>query len=133
MLVISFDHPSLLRARTRIEGLRTEIITHARHVDIVAVARRAEATSVSIEWDVLSADDAIALHEAGIAVRVSIPRPTILAERKRHGLDLERRLGPMLADGLVDVLAGDDVTAVRAMIERWAVPHEPLGRSRRSE
>lgn len=129
VLVISFDHPSLLRARERIEGLRTEIITHARHVDIVAVARRAEAASVSIEWDVLSAEDALALHEAGIALRVTIPRPAILAERKRHGLDLERTLGPMLAQGLIDVLAGDDVTAVQAMVERWAMPYGLSARS----
>lgn len=131
VLVISFDHPSLVRARERFPGLRTELITHARHLDIADIARRAGASSVSIEWDMIHPDDARALHEAGIAVRVTIPRPAVLAERRRHGLDLEAVLGPMLAEGLIDVLAGDDVTAVRAMVERWAVPEERVSRAAR--
>src|SRR5690606_10077395 len=35
----SFDQRSMLLAKERIPGIRTEIITHARHVDIVAIAR----------------------------------------------------------------------------------------------
>ena len=58
VLVISFDHPSLRRAQTRISGLRTEIITHARHVDPVAVAHNAglkirsgSANILFLRWD----------------------------------------------------------------------------------
>lgn len=131
VLVISFDHPSLLRARERIPGLRIEPITHARHLDIAAIARSLGASSVSIEWNRIHPDDARALHAVGIAVRVAIPRPAVLAERKRHGLDLEAKLGPMLAEVLIDVLAGDDVTAVRALVERWATPEERVSRAAR--
>lgn len=122
MLVISFDHPSLLRARAAIPGLRTELITHARHVDVAAIARRAEAASVAIEWDMYHPDDAHALHAAGIAVRVTVPRPEIVARRRAAGLDLEAQLAPALAGGLIDTLAGDDVAAVRAWVERHARP-----------
>ncbi len=38
-------------SQARIPRSRTEIITHARHVDIAAVAWRAGAASVAIEWD----------------------------------------------------------------------------------
>lgn len=51
VLVISFDHPSLVRARSRIPGLRMEFVTHARNVDPVAMARRAAAGPGAIEWD----------------------------------------------------------------------------------
>ncbi|MBL8702658.1 MAG: glycerophosphodiester phosphodiesterase [Alphaproteobacteria bacterium] len=117
VLVISFDHPSLLRAQARIPGLRTEIITHARHADPVALARRAGATSVAIEADMFHPDDAAALHAAGIATRVTVPRPERIALRRGYGLD---PLAPVIAglrDGLIDVLAGDDVRAVRALVD----------------
>src|SRR5258706_256063 len=51
VLVISFDHVSLVRLRSRFPAIRTELITHARHADPVAVAQRAEAASVAIEWN----------------------------------------------------------------------------------
>ncbi len=127
VLVISFDHPSLLRARRRIPGLRTELVTHARHLDPAGLARRAEATSLSIEWDMFAPEDAVSLHAAGVAVRVTIPRPSIVEERRRHGLDLEARLGPALAEGLIDILAGDDVGFVRGWVERHARP-APIAR-----
>ena len=119
VLVISFDHPSLVRARARIPGLRTELVTHARHVDPVGLARRAEATSIAIEWDMFALEDARAPHAAGVAVRVTIPRPAVVERRRRHGLDLEAKLAPALAEGLIDLLTGDDVGFVRD----WVVRH----------
>jgi|DewCreStandDraft_4_1066084.scaffolds.fasta_scaffold00025_192 glycerophosphoryl diester phosphodiesterase len=118
VLVISFDHPSLLRARSRIPGLRTELVTHARHVDPVALAERAAAASVAIEGDMFAPEDAASLHAAGVAVRVTIPRPAVIERRRLHGLDLEARLAPALAEGLIDILAGDDAAFVRDWVER---------------
>lgn len=117
VLVISFDHPSLQRAQTRIAGLRTEIITHARHVDPAAVARNAGAASIAIESDMFHPDDARALHAAGIAVRVTIPRPDRIALRAGYGLDPLCAVRAGLAEGLIDVLAGDDTRAVRALAD----------------
>lgn len=108
VLVISFDHPSLLRVQRRLPGARTELITHARHVDIAEVARRASATSVSIEWDMFHPEDAEALHAIGVAVRVTIPRPDKLAWRKARGVDDLPPIREALAAGLIDVLANDD-------------------------
>ena len=116
VLVISFDHPSLLRVAEHIPGIRTELITHARHVDPAGLAIRAGAASVAIELDMFHPDDARALHDAGVAVRVTVPRPERAAIRRRYGLDELPRLAQPLADGLIDVLAGDDVDAVVALV-----------------
>ncbi|MCL6609631.1 MAG: hypothetical protein K6T74_16235 [Geminicoccaceae bacterium] len=42
----------------------------------------------------------------------------MIERRRRHGLDLEAKLAPALAEGLIDVLAGDDVAFVRGWVER---------------
>ena len=117
ILAISFDHPSLLHAQARIPGLRTELITHARHADPAALARRAGASSVAIEADMFHPDDAVALHAIDVAVRVTIPRPERIALRRSYGLDPLARVLPALHDGLIDVLAGDDVRALRALVD----------------
>ena len=115
VLVISFDHVSLALARGA-PSIRTELITHARHVDPVAMARRAGAASVSIEWDMFHGEDASALHEAGIAVRVTVPGAKILAARNTYGFDDDARLAAHLAAGHIDVLAGDDASFVRKLV-----------------
>ena len=120
VLVISFDHPSLQQVKQRIPGIRTELITHARHLDPAGLARRAGAESVAIEWDMFQPDDARALHEAGIAVRVTMPKPERLLLRVRYGLDDEAAISGMLAAGLIDVLAGDNTDAVAALVGRSA-------------
>jgi glycerophosphoryl diester phosphodiesterase len=117
VLAISFDHPSLMRAQARIPGLRTELITHARHADPAGMAHRAGATSVAIEADMFHPDDAIALHAVGIAVRVTVPRPERVALRRGYGLDPLALVETALRDGLIDVLAGDDVRALRALVD----------------
>jgi glycerophosphoryl diester phosphodiesterase len=117
VLVISFDHPSLVRARTRIPNLRTELITHARHVDPVAMARRAEAASVAIEWDMFHSDDAQALHQAGIAVRVTIPRSSHVKALRTYGVDVMQEVLSAVREGVVDILAGDDVEQVAALVK----------------
>lgn len=120
VLVISFDHTTLVRAQTRIPGLRTELITHARHVDIAAVARTASATSVAIEADMFHADDAHALHAIGVAVRVTLPRPAKIEARRAYGLDIEAPIIAALEEGLIDVLAGDDTAHIETLVRRHA-------------
>ncbi len=116
VLVISFDHVSLVAVRERIPGARTELITHARHVDPAGLARRAGAVSVAIEADMFHADDARALHAAGVAVRVTLPRPEKIAARRAYGLDIEAPVVAALSGGLIDVLAGDDTAAIAGLV-----------------
>jgi len=116
VLVISFDHPLLVHARTRIPDVRTEMITHARHVDPAGMATRAGATSVAIEWDMFSPEDARTLHDAGIGVRVTIPRPEHILLRKRYGLDDQAAVAEALTSGLIDVLAGDDTDLIASLV-----------------
>jgi glycerophosphoryl diester phosphodiesterase len=117
LLVISFDHVSLVEMRARFPRIRTEVITHARHADPVAVARSAGATSVSIEWNMFHPDEARALHDSGIAVRVSIPRPDRFALRRAYGFDDEARVEEQLAAGNIDVLLSDDASFVRRLVD----------------
>jgi glycerophosphoryl diester phosphodiesterase len=118
VVIISFDHPSLLEVKRRIPGARTEIITHARHVDMVAVARAAKADSVSIELDMFHAGDAERLHAAGIAIRCHLPPPAVLLERRRLGLDFEPPVAEALRRRLIDTLSGDDVPFLADMVRR---------------
>lgn len=118
LVVISFDHPSLLAVHAAAPAIRTEAITHARHVDMVGVVRAAGASSVSIELEMFHAGDAAALHEAGIAIRCHLPRPDELARRAGYGLDWEPELAEALAGGLIDCLSGDDVGFLAALVAR---------------
>jgi glycerophosphoryl diester phosphodiesterase len=117
VLVISFDHVSLVRLKERLPAARTELITHARHVDPLGMAQRAGASSVSIEWDMFDAEDALALHWANIAVRVTLPRPDRLALRRGYGFDDEVRVRAHLAAGHIDVLAGDDTVSLCRLVK----------------
>ena len=83
------------------------------------MARRAGAATVAIEWDMFHPDDAVALHHAGIATRVTIPRPEKIALRRSYGLGPESVVAGALRAGLIDILAGDDV---RALVEWAAAP-----------
>jgi glycerophosphoryl diester phosphodiesterase len=116
VLVISFDHPSLARLRGLAPSIRTELITHARHVDPAGLARAAGAVSVAIEFDMFHPEDARALHAAGVAVRVTLPRPERLALRRGYGLDDEARVTAALRAGLIDVLGGDDVAFLAELV-----------------
>lgn len=118
LVVISFDHPSLLAVRRAAPALRTEAITHARHVDMAGVVRAAGASSVSIELEMFDPDDAAALHAAEIAIRCHLPRPDELARRAGYGLAWEPAVARALQDGLIDCLSGDDVAFLAELVAR---------------
>ncbi len=65
-----------------------------------------------------SPPDAASLHEAGAAVRVASPRPAVIDRRRLHALGLEARLAPALAEGVFDILAGDEVAFVHDWVQR---------------
>lgn len=120
LVAISFDHQQLLKARTVIPGLRTEGITHARHVDPAGLVLRAGLASVSVEADRFRAEDGRAIHEAGVAIRCHLPRPEVIASYAQYGLDLRSVAGRWVADGVVDTLSGDDVGYLRALVDEFS-------------
>lgn len=126
VVLLSFDHRSMLLAKERIPGVRTEIITHARHVDILAVARAARADSISIELDMLHADDASALAEAGVGIRCHLPRPAWLARHEAYGLDPTAELVTALQDGAITSISGDDVSVLREFLVARGLPAPPV-------
>lgn len=87
IVLLSFDHSSMLRVKECIPRVRREIITHARHVDILAVARAACADSSSVELDMLPADNALALAGAGIGIRCHLPPSSWSERQEAYGLD----------------------------------------------
>jgi hypothetical protein len=127
--VLSFNHVDLARIKERAPELRTEAIVHARHVDIVAVLKACGANSVSFEFDMFAAEDAEAVHAAGLSNRVHIPRPAALAPYWMHGRDPRTRIGAWLSEGLIDSLSGDDVAFLRKLVDqnpiRSAAPRTP--------
>lgn len=120
IILISFDHTVMRTAKQRIPGLKTEGIIHARHGDPVGVARAAELDALSIEVGMFHADDARALHAAGIAIRCHVPRPDRIAKWRDYGVDIEPTVGAWLADGLIDSLSGDDVGYLKGLVDRYA-------------
>jgi glycerophosphoryl diester phosphodiesterase len=128
VVLLSFDHRSLLLAKERIPGIRTEIITHARHVDIVAVAQAARADSISVELDMLHAEDASALAEAGVGIRCHLPQPTWLARHEAYGLDPTAELVTALQGGAITSISGDDVGSLREFLTAHGLPAPPSPR-----
>jgi glycerophosphoryl diester phosphodiesterase len=122
VIVISFDHTVLKRAVERHPELRTEAITHARHVDLLGVLKACGASSVSIELDMFHPDDGRSLHHAGLSNRVHVPRPETLAEYWRGGRDPVPQLVEWIADGLIDTISGDDVPFIARLVHRAGKP-----------
>jgi glycerophosphoryl diester phosphodiesterase len=91
-------------------GIRTEGITHARHADIVGVARAARLDSVSIEHQMFAPEDGAALHKAGVAVRFHLQRPAYYSRYAALGVDLLAAVPGYMAEGGIDTVSGDDVS-----------------------
>jgi glycerophosphoryl diester phosphodiesterase len=125
VVLLSFDHPSLLQAKEAIPGARIEIITHARHVDIVALARAACADSISIELDMLHAGDALALTEAGIGIRCHLPEPDWLARHEAYGGEPTAELARALKSGAITSISGDDVSFLLDFLRARGLPAPP--------
>jgi glycerophosphoryl diester phosphodiesterase len=125
VVLLSFDHVDLLRAKERLPGIRTEGITHARHADPVGVARAARLDSLSIELERFHPVDAAALHAAGVAIRCHLPPPSELAALARYGVDVEPEIGRWLSAGLIDTVSGDDVAWLAELVARYPLRPEP--------
>lgn len=115
-IFISFDHCVLRDLKKAQPRIRTEAITHERFADPVATLRAAQVDSVSIELGMFHPDDACAIHDAGIAIRLHLPRPATLERFKQLGIDWESRVGAWLEAGLVDSLSGDDVAFLAGLV-----------------
>lgn len=106
---ISFDHAFLKSLKEKLPRVRTEGIVHARHADIVGVARAANLDSVSIEHMMFRPEDGEALHRAGVAVRFHLQRPEEYARYAAVGIDLLPDVRRWIAAGTIDTISGDDV------------------------
>lgn len=116
VMMISFDHASLMAVKRAIPGIRTGGIVHERFADPVAVAKSAGLDQLCIDLAVFDPDDARALHENGISIRCHAYSPRRIEQAERVGLDYRRKLIAWLREGLIDTLSGDDVDWVRELV-----------------
>ncbi len=121
VVVISFDHKQLLKAKARIPGVRTEGITHARHADPRGLVRTAKLDSVSVELGRFYAEDAEAIHAAGAAIRFHLPAPSKLSAVERYGWDIRAEVGELLRKGYIDSVSGDDVAYLRRLVDDFPI------------
>lgn len=115
-IFISFDHVFLKSLKERLPHIRTEGIVHARHADLVGVARAASLDSVSVEHMMYQPEDGEALHRAGIAVRFHLQRPEKYARYAAVGIDLLADVRRWIASGVIDTISGDDVAFLAEMV-----------------
>ncbi|MBV8088632.1 MAG: glycerophosphodiester phosphodiesterase [Alphaproteobacteria bacterium] len=118
-IIISFDHVVLKRVAERHPAIETQAITHARHVDILGVLRACGAKSVSIELDMFHPDDAKALHDAGLSIRISLPGAEALSAYRQGGRDVVPSVVHWIAEGFIDTVSGEDVPFLARLVE-WA-------------
>ncbi len=118
-IAISFDHQQLAKAKAKIPGLRTEGITHARHIDPAGFVTRAGLDSISVEAGRFRPEDGRAIHGAGVAIRCHVPKPAKIEGLERYGRDIRGMVGAWVAEGVVDTLSGDDVSYLRALVDDY--------------
>jgi glycerophosphoryl diester phosphodiesterase len=118
-VAISFDHQQLAKAKIAIPGLRTEGITHARHVDPGGFVARAGVDSVSVEAGRFRAEDGRAIHATGVAIRCHLPVPDKIAKLEKYGRDLRSVVGNWVSEGVVDIISGDDVGYLRMLVDEY--------------
>ena len=126
LVMISFDHAFLRDLKDALPGIRTEGITHARHADIVGVAKAARLDSVSIEHQMFTPADGEALHRAGVAVRLHLQRPAYYERYAALGLDWLAPVADYIARGVVDTISGDDVAFLAALRASTAATTEAV-------
>ena len=119
LIAISFDHQQLAKAKAAIPGLRTEGITHARHVDPAGLVVRADLDAISVEVNTFRAEDGRAIHEAGVSIRCHLPVPAVIESFAQYGRDLRQLAGSWVAEGVVDTLSGDDVGYLRDLVDEF--------------
>jgi glycerophosphoryl diester phosphodiesterase len=115
-IFISFDHTVLVDLKRRVPRVRTEGITHARHADVVAVARAAMLDSLSIEHGMFRPEDGAKLHQAGVAIRVHVPPPDTFSIYTAAGIDWRPEIRRWVAEGVLDTISGDDVAFVADLV-----------------
>ncbi len=120
VVAISFDHLQLAAAKKAIPGLRTEGITHSRHVDPANFAVKSGLDAIAVEADRFKREDGKAYHDAGIAVRCHVPRPEILAVFENYGRFPRSIIGEWVSCGALDTLSGDDVGYLAAIAEEFS-------------
>jgi len=103
---VAWDHHGLRFVKERNPQATARAILRGRPVNLVETVRAARADAVSLSYDLASADDVRALHDAGIAVMIA---------------DLfEPDFGRVVALGGDAVSYGDPILATRALRELGA-------------
>lgn len=119
VVLTSFDEVALRIAKDVMPSIRTELITHTRLADQLALMKGSQIDALNMDLERFHPEDSLALHEAGLAVRVTLPDGAELDRLDAYGFRVRERLGTWLGEGLIDVLASDDARLARELVERY--------------
>lgn len=82
----------------------------------MAVASAARLEQICIDLSAFHLDDAMALRDAGVAIRCHAYNPADMEDVRASCLTWQLDLLQRLRDGLIDSLSGDDVTWCAEMV-----------------
>jgi len=54
-----------------------------------------------------------------VAIRCHLPKPAEIAKSERYGRDVRGYVGGLIAEGVIDVLSGDDVGYLSALVDEY--------------
>jgi hypothetical protein len=100
-VLVGWDHGGLLLSKKHNPAIRTLALIRGRPVDIVQMARNAQADAVNLDADMVTMAEINVLHDAGIAV--------VVAEMVNPDFSRPVRLG-------ADVICCKDPGAARAFL-----------------
>jgi hypothetical protein len=88
-------------------------------VDPGGLVQCAGFNSVSVKAERFRAEDGRAIHEVGVAIRCHLPPPAKIARVEQYGIDVRGMVGAWVAEGVVDIISGDDVGYLRALVDDY--------------
>ena len=105
----SFDFLQLRSIKAAIPDVPTVGLSHSRLIDPAAIAREAHLDAMNLEIHHFPSGEALQLHDAGIAVFLHVPQPSILKPLKSYGMDIHAQVVDWVRDGQLDHIISNDV------------------------
>lgn len=105
----SFNFLQLRSVKKAIPDVPTVGLSHSRLIDPAAVALEANLDAMNLEIDHFPSGEALQLHDAGVAVFLHVPQPSILKPLKSYGMDIHAQAIEWVREGQLDQIISNDV------------------------
>jgi glycerophosphoryl diester phosphodiesterase len=105
VIILSFDHRTVLRIKEILPALRTGILYFSRPVDALSAARAARANMIAPHWSLLTIEDVKKAHEEKFTVLSWVAnKPEEMRFLFRLGIDA---IGSNYPDRLVEAIRSE--------------------------